>query len=117
MMESRAEFQFEIEGKQTEWSALIEGLAQNKHGAYFEEYAEAFGRAAEDAAEAVLDAWEVGERGEIDSSGSSINGNRGQIVLFGFRALEASVGVFKEFLEACGAKNLKVISDLDSWRS
>ena len=97
------------------WHALITGLANNQHGAYLEEYAEAFGAAAEQAVEALLDEWEE-YRGEMDTRGSTLKGDTVVVQLAGYRGVEASLPEFIAFLKACGASNVQQRTDLVSDR-
>lgn len=114
MIESYATFECTLpESNQNEWQALVEGLAQNKHGAYLEEYAEAFGEAAEHALEPLLDIWDEA-RGETDTRGSELKGNQAIIEMSGYRTVEPSIKSMVAFLKACGAIEVKVSTTLDS---
>jgi hypothetical protein len=97
------------------WKALIDGLAQNRQGAYLEEYAEAFGETAVDMVEYLLDVWEE-ERGEIDTSGSTLSVDKAIIHIAGYGTVEPSVRAMTRFLKACGATQVEVVIDLDSER-
>jgi hypothetical protein len=89
------------------WKALIDGLAQNRQGAYLEEYA--------DMVEYLLDVWEE-ERGEIDTSGSTLSVDKAIIHIAGYGTVEPSVRAMTRFLKACGATQVEVVIDLDSER-
>ena len=114
MMESHATITATFpKADQSKWNALVEGLAQNQHGAYLEEYAEAFGDKAEQLVEAVLDVWEQ-ERGEISTNASEIFPGKAVIEINGFRTVEPSVQPMINFLKACGATDIKLEEDYDS---
>jgi hypothetical protein len=108
MMESRVTISIEFpEANQEKWQALIEGLSSNEHGAYLEEYAEAFGNDAEESIGAVLDVWEE-ERGEIDTSASEIYTGKGSISIGGFRSVAPSIKPMMDFLNICGATKVEL---------
>jgi hypothetical protein len=114
MMESWATITAKFPKKdQPKWQALLEGLAQNQHGAYLEECAEAFGEQAEELVGFVLDEWEE-ERGEIDTRSSEIYQCKAVIRICGYRAVEASVQPMVNFLNACGATHVDTNEDYDS---
>ena len=114
MIESYATFECTLpESNQAEWHALVEGLAQNKHGAYLEEFAEAFGEAAETALEPLLDIWDEA-RDEIDTRGSTISEGKATIEMSGYHILEPSIEPMAQFLKACGATEVKVSTTPDS---
>ena len=116
MIESWAEITCKFPSKdQQKWQTLIEGLSNNQHGAYLEEYAEAFGEKAEEMVGYVLDEWED-ERGEIDTRPSKISKGKGLICIGGYYAVEPSIQPMMDFLKACGATEVTLADAYgDTW--
>ncbi|MDN3648967.1 hypothetical protein QWZ13_08595 [Reinekea marina] len=98
---------------QPKWQSLVEGLSSNEHGAYLEEYAEAFSEHAGEMVGYVLDVWEE-ERGEISTRSSEIFPGRADICIGGFRTVEPSIQPMIKFLKVCGATDVKLHEEYDS---
>ncbi|MFQ3231986.1 hypothetical protein [Reinekea sp.] len=114
MIESYATFEIMFDkASQLKWLALVEGLAQNQHGAYLEEFAEVFGEAAKNILEPLLDIWDEA-RDEIDTRGSTISEGKATIEMSGYHILEPSIEPMTQFLKACGASDVEVNTTLDS---
>ena len=116
MMQSWATFNIRFpKSDQAKWAALVKGLARNEHGAYLEEYAEAFGPKAGALIGFVLDEWEKeSERDVIQTRSSKVFPGKATIDVGGFRSIEPSVQPMVKFLKACGATDVQVEKQYES---